>query len=154
MRRLRKYVATAMQWLLEYAAVAMQLIVLLYTERSLFFIERFTDAIQISMRTKSPVDNSGSIAAGGSTANSGSIAAGGSTANSSLSADGGSAAKGGHSNMERKHAHVSWETTVTAVMVTVLLLSLATAKVTCNKKSTLRIYNSGDPAQIMVREYI
>jgi len=31
--------------------------------------------------------------------------------------------------MERKHTHVSWETTVTAVMVTVLLISLATAEV-------------------------
>ena len=57
MRRLRKYADTAMRWLLEYAAVAMQLIVLFFTERSLFFNERFTDSIQILMRTKSPVDN-------------------------------------------------------------------------------------------------
>jgi len=42
----------------------------LFTERSLLFTERLTAAIQISMRTKSLVDNSGSIAAGGSTANS------------------------------------------------------------------------------------
>jgi len=38
--------------------------------------------------TKFPVDNSGSISAGGSMANSGSIAAGGSTANSSDSCHG------------------------------------------------------------------
>jgi len=82
-----------MRWLREYTAAAMQLIN--------FF---FTAALQISMRTKSPVENSGSFAAGGS-ATKGSPAAksisldpddsaaeGGSTANNS---SGGSATKGG-----------------------------------------------------------
>jgi len=34
-----------------------------------------------------------------------------------------------HSNMEQKHAHVLWKPTATAVMVAVLLSSLATAEV-------------------------
>ena len=74
--------------------------------------------------------NSSSLATGDSVIKWGSSAkCGCSAANSSSLAAGDSGNPFTHSNMERKHTHVSWETTVTAVMVTVLLISLATAEV-------------------------
>jgi len=77
MRWQREHTAAAMRWLRDYAAAAMQLII---------FLSVFTAAIQISMRTKIPVENSGLLAADGPVANSSSVATGGSAA------DGGSAA--------------------------------------------------------------
>ena len=75
-QRVYAAVATAMQWLREFAAAAMHLIIF-----------SFTAAIQILVRIKSPVDSSGSLAAGD-----GSAAKGSSAAISSFVAVGGSAA--------------------------------------------------------------
>jgi len=82
--------------------------------------------------------NRSSLATGDSTIKWSSSAKGGCSAvNSSSLAAGDSGNLFTHSNMEQKHAHVSWETTGTAVMVTVLLLSLATAEVRGDISSSL-----------------